>query len=149
MINRQNLASSYIFQPPSSDNEKKDLSNLVDNLSNVGKIALVINGQEIEVPSVIYFALTEVVKTLNNGDSVTLIPMDKELTTQQAADILNVSRPYFIKLLENGIIKFRKTGTHRKVLMQDLIEYRDKRAENRHANIEEMSKLSQELGLYD
>jgi excisionase family DNA binding protein len=149
MINRQNLASSYIFQPPSSDNEKKELSNLVDNLSNVGKIALVINGQEIEVPSVIYFALTEVVKTLNNGDSVTLIPMDKELTTQQAADILNVSRPYFIKLLENGTIKFRKTGTHRKVLMQDLIEYRDKRAENRHANIEEMSKLSQELGLYD
>lgn len=149
MINRQNLASSYIFQPPNSDNEKKELSNLVDNLSNVGKIALVINGQEIEVPSVIYFALTEVVKTLNNGDSVTLIPMDKELTTQQAADILNVSRPYFIKLLENGTIKFRKTGTHRKVLMQDLIEYRDKRAENRHANIEEMSKLSQELGLYD
>ena len=149
MINRQNIASSYIFQPPSSDNEKKELSNLVDNLSNVGKIALVINGQEIEVPSVIYFALTEVVKTLNNGDSVTLIPMDKELTTQQAADILNVSRPYFIKLLENGTIKFRKTGTHRKVLMQDLIEYRDKRAENRHANIEEMSKLSQELGLYD
>ena len=149
MINRQNLASSYIFQPPSSDNEKKELSNLVDNLSNVGKIALVINGQEIEVPSVIYFALTEVVKTLNNGDSVTLIPMDKELTTQQAADILNVSRPYFIKLLENGTIKFRKTGTHRKVLMQDLIEYRNKRAENRHSNIEEMSKLSQELGLYD
>lgn len=149
MSNRQNLASSYIFQPPSSDNEKKELSNLVDNLSNVGKIALVINGQEIEAPSVIYFALTEVVKTLNNGDSVTLIPMDKELTTQQAADILNVSRPYFIKLLENGTIKFRKTGTHRKVLMQDLIEYRDKRAENRHSSIEEMSKLSQELGLYD
>lgn len=149
MINRQNLASSYIFQPPSSDNEKKELSNLVDNLSNVGKIALVINGQEIEVPSIIYLALTEVVKTLNNGDSVTLIPMDKELTTQQAADILNVSRPYFIKLLENGTIKFRKTGTHRKVLMQDLIEYRNKRAENRQANIEEMSKLSQELGLYD
>lgn len=149
MINRQSLASSYIFQPPSADNEKKELSNLVDNLSNVGKIALVINGQEIEVPSVIHFALTEVVKTLNNGDSVTLIPMDKELTTQQAADILNVSRPYFIKLLENGTIKFRKTGTHRKVLMQDLIEYRNKRAENRHASIEEMSELSQELGLYD
>ncbi|MCQ2739264.1 MAG: helix-turn-helix domain-containing protein [bacterium] len=149
MISRQNLASSYIFQPPSSDNEKKELSNLVDNLSGVGKIALVVNGQEIEVPSIIYVALTEVVKTLNNGDSVTLIPMDKELTTQQAADILNVSRPYFIKLLENGTIKFRKTGTHRKVLMQDLIEYRDKRAENRRANIEEMSKLSQELGLYD
>lgn len=149
MINRQCLASSYIFQPPSADSEKKELSNLVDNLSNVGKIALVVNGQEIEVPSVIYFALIEVVKTLNNGDSVTLIPMDKELTTQQAADILNVSRPYFIKLLENGTIKFRKTGTHRKVLMQDLIEYRNKRAENRHASIEEMSELSQELGLYD
>lgn len=149
MINRQNVASSYIFQPPGSDNEKKELSNLVDNLSDVRKIALVINGQEIEVPTVIYFALTEVVKTLNNGNSVTLIPMDKELTTQQAADILNVSRPYFIKLLENGTIKFRKTGTHRKVLMQDLIEYRDKRAENRRSSIEEMTEISQGLGLYD
>jgi excisionase family DNA binding protein len=140
---------SFILQPPNSDNERQELSNLVDNLSGLGKIAIVADGQEIEMPSIISIALMEVIKTLNKGNSITLIPMDKELTTQQAADILNVSRPYFIKLLENGIIPFKKTGTHRKILMQDLMKYREQRAETRKSKIEELSVLSQELGLYD
>lgn len=140
---------SFILQPPNSDNERQELSNLVDNLSGLGKIAIVADGQEIEMPSIVSIALMEVIKTLNKGNSITLIPMDKELTTQQAADILNVSRPYFIKLLENGIIPFKKTGTHRKILMQDLMKYREQRAETRKSKIEELSVLSQELGLYD
>lgn len=140
---------SFILQPPSSDNERQELSNLVDNLSGLGKIAIVADGQKIEMPSIVSIALMEVIKTLNKGNSITLIPMDKELTTQQAADILNVSRPYFIKLLETGEIPFKKTGTHRKILMQDLMKYREQRAETRKSKIEELSNLSQELGLYD
>ena len=140
---------SFILQPPNSDNERQELSNLVDNLSGLGKIAIVADGQKIEMPSIVSIALMEVIKTLNKGNSITLIPMDKELTTQQAADILNVSRPYFIKLLETGEIPFKKTGTHRKILMQDLMKYRDQRAETRKSKIEELSNLSQELGLYD
>ena len=140
---------SFILQPPNSDNERKELSNLVDNLSGLGKIAIVADGQEIEMPSIVSIALMEVIKTLNKGNSITLIPMDKELTTQQAADILNISRPYFFKLLETGEIPFKKTGTHRKILMQDLMKYREQRAETRKSKIEELSSLSQELGLYD
>lgn len=140
---------SFILQPPSSDNERQELSNLVDNLSCLEKIAIVADGQEIEIPSIVSIALMEVIRTLNKGNSITLIPMDKELTTQQAADILNVSRPYFIKLLENGEIPFKKTGTHRKILMQDLMKYREQRVENRRLKIDELSQLSQELGLYD
>lgn len=140
---------SFILQPPSSDNERQELSNLVDNLSGLGKIAIVADGQKIEMPSIVSIALMEVIKTLNKGNSITLISMDKELTTQQAADILNVSRPYFIKLLETGEIPFKKTGTHRKILMQDLMKYREQRAETRKSKIEELSNLSQELGLYD
>lgn len=140
---------SFILQPPSSDLEKQELSNLVDNLPGLGKIAIVAAGQTIEMPSVVSIALMEVIKNLNKGNSITLIPMNKELTTQQAADILNVSRPYFIKLLENGEIPFKKTGTHRKILMKDLMEYRKQRAESRKSKIEELSTFSQELGLYD
>lgn len=140
---------SFILQPPSSDNERQELSNLVDNLSCLEKIAIIADGQEIKIPSIVSIALLEVIRTLNKGNSITLIPMDKELTTQQAADILNVSRPYFIKLLENGEIPFKKTGTHRKILMQDLMKYREQRVENRRLKIEELSQLSQELGLYD
>ena len=96
---------SFILQPPSSDNERQELSNLVDNLSGLGKIAIVADGQKIEMPSIVSIALMEVIKTLNKGNSITLIPMDKELTTQQAADILNVSRPYFIKYIDYFIVQ--------------------------------------------
>lgn len=143
------MNQSLIFQPPNSYSEREELSNLVDNLSSVNDLAIVIDGQNIKMPSVVAVALLEMIKNLNQGNSITLIPMDKELTTQQAADILNVSRPYFIKLLENGELPFKKVGTHRKICMRDLIEYKEKRDNTRREKIQELSELSQDLGLYD
>lgn len=143
-------AQGFIIQPPKGDVEKKEISDLENNVSYKDKIIIMTaNGQQIEMPFVVSQALVEVIKTLSKGDSLTLIPMNKELTTQQASDILNVSRPYFIKLLENGEIPYRKTGTHRKIMMQDLMDYREKRNKNRKEKISELSQFSQELGLYD
>lgn len=139
----------FIIQPPKNDIERKEISDFGDNISCTDRLVIMVNGQQIQMPSIVSIALVEVIKTLSKGDSVTLIPMDKELTTQQAADVLNVSRPYFIKLLEKNEIPYRKTGTHRKILMQDLMEYREKRNKGRKDKIIELSKLSQELGLYD
>lgn len=140
---------TYILQPPNSLNEQKELSYLAENIPDICQIEIVVDGQQMKMPSIVNKALIEVIRELNNGNSVTLIPTDKELTTQQAADILNVSRPYFIKLLENGDINFKKTGTHRKILMQDLMKYREQRNETRKTKIQELTQLSQDLGLYD
>ena len=140
---------AFILQPPNTENEKRELENLFNNLPDISNISIYSNGKEMQIPYSIPVVLCEVIKTLNYGNSITLIPMDKELTTQQAADLLNVSRPYLIKLLENNEISYRKTGSHRKILMQDLMEYREKRNDNRKTKIEKLSQLSQEFNLYD
>ena len=83
------------------------------------------------------------------GDQVplTLIPMDSELTTQQAADFLNVSRPYLIKLLDAGKIPHRKVGRHRRVKYADLKEYEGKAREEQRQALDEMARISRELDL--
>ena len=78
---------------------------------------------------------------------MTLIPVHAELTTQQAADILNVSRPFLIEQLEKGVIPYRKVGTHRRVMFEDLMEYKQTMDHNRLKALEELSVIDQELGL--
>jgi len=139
-----------IVQPPKDAAGQKEISDLKNNVFRVDKIKIVTpEGLQMEVPYTIFCLLKEMLEVLSNGDSLTIIPMDKELTTQQAADILNVSRPYFIKLLENNQIPYKTTGKHRKVSMYDLIEYKTKREGLRKDKLNELSEISQELGLYD
>ncbi len=93
--------------------------------------------------------LRQVLATTAAGSGVTVIPAHAEFTTQQAADILGVSRPYLIKLLEAGELAYRKVGTHRRILASSLREYtRKMEIESRNA-ADELTQLSEELGLYD
>jgi len=82
------------------------------------------------------------------GRGVSIIPSFAELTTQQAADMLNVSRPYLIKLLEDGKIPFHLVGRNRRITFQDLIEYKRRDDAQRRAAADELADLTQELGLY-
>lgn len=139
----------FIVQPK-NEAELKEIEQLKLKSSNIDSFFLMkADGQEIQLPPVITQVLNEIITILCQGNSLTLIPMDKELTTQQSADILNVSRPFLIKLLESGQISYRKVGTHRKITMKDLIDYKVRTSEKRKAKLSELAELSQELGLYD
>ncbi|MEV0649755.1 helix-turn-helix domain-containing protein [Phytomonospora sp. NPDC050363] len=101
--------------------------------------ALVLPRQAVEM-----FAF--VLDSMARGFGVQIMPVHAELTTQQAADMLNVSRPYLIGLLDEGKIPCRRVGRHRRVLFNDLVEYQKKDDVSRRAAVDELARLSQELG---
>lgn len=105
------------------------------------------DGETLEIPTSVYKALVQAVTAMSQGNAVSIIPVHHELTTQQAADLLNVSRPHLVKLLDAGDIPFHKTGAHRRVYFEDLARYRDVRDAERRKALRELTSKSAEYGL--
>ena len=105
------------------------------------------SGGEVQVPLSIARMLVETFHQMAQGNAVTLIPIHAELTTQQAADMLNVSRPFVVKLLDEGKIPHSKVGRHRRIKFEDLMAFKHKDGPEREAAFEEMVALSQEFDL--
>ena len=106
-------------------------------------------GESIALPASVFYVLERVAEVLARGDSITVVPVGRELTTQQAADLLNVSRQYLVRLLDEGRIPFRKTGKHRRLRIDEVLEYKDRRDKDRRAGLRELSRMTQEFGGYD
>ena len=105
-------------------------------------------GEEIELPQPVFHLLRQMVHDLAQGNSVTIVPVHKELTTQEAADILDVSRQYLVELLSAGSIPFTFVVTHRRIRFGDLIDYKERRDASRREGLSRLTKKSQKLGLY-
>ena len=99
------------------------------------------------IPIAAFRLLNDILLEMAKSNAVALIPVQAELSTQQAADVLDVSRPFLIDQLEKGAMPFRKVGTHRRVLLKDLMEYKASQKHKRLKALEELSALDQELGL--
>ena len=103
--------------------------------------------QSVAVPREAFELFLEVLGQMADGHAVTVVPVADELTTQQAADLLNVSRPYLIDLLESGRIPFRLVGTHRRVLASDILTFRRVDAGKRQEALDALTEEAQKLGL--
>jgi len=106
-------------------------------------------GHRLEISPSIFRVLTQAAREMSKGHSITILHYDHELTTQQAAELLGVSRPYLISLLEGGQIAYHQVGTHRRVYMRDLLAYKERRDALRHDKLRELHRVSESLGLYD
>lgn len=94
------------------------------------------SGDQVELPAEVYRVVRQVVEALRQGLAVTVAPLTQTLTTQQAADLLGVSRPTVIKLLDEGRVPFERVGTHRRVVLRDLLAYREQRRTEQYAALE-------------
>ena len=104
-------------------------------------------GQRIVVPNVAISLLLEILTQMAQGNAVTLMPYHAELTTKQAADLLNVSRPFLVKLLESGKLAHRMVGKHRRVLLQDVMKYKENIDRSRNETLNELVAQAQELNM--
>ena len=102
-----------------------------------------------ELPESVFRALCQIVFYMLQGRAVSIIPVSKEITTQEAADFLNVSRPYLVKLLEQDEIPFVKVGTHRRIRFSDVLEYKQRRDETRKRGLAEITHIAEDAGVYD
>lgn len=106
--------------------------------------------EPIELPAGAVTLLLDILGAMASGQGVTLIPEDAELTTVQAADILHVSRPFLIKLLEEGQIPYRKVGKHRRIRMEDVMNYKRAIDQQREAVLDQLVAEAQEQDMgYD
>ena len=103
----------------------------------------------LEIPGHALRLLVDMLAQIANGNAVTVAPVHAELTTQQAADLLNVSRPYVVKLLDDEQIPYRRVGNRRRVLLADLLEYQHRDLAHRRKVADQLTGEAQRLGLYD
>ena len=124
----QQLLSWISSQP--DDHEDSEISVATPN----GEIAT------LQLSPALRMALQEVLGLVSEGRGVELVPVNSELTTQRAADILNVSRPHLVKLLDEGRIPFHKTGSHRRIKAEDVFTYKQQRDGERDRLLSEMAE---------
>lgn len=104
-------------------------------------------GEDLDVPPALVSLLLSVAEELERGNGVSVLPLHRQLTTTEAAQLLNVSRPHVIALVERGELPFEKVGTHRRIRLADVIAYRHAQDQRRREALDDMVRQGEDLGL--
>jgi excisionase family DNA binding protein len=107
------------------------------------------NGESIVLPAEVFEVLRGVIEAMASGQAVTIAPVCQRLTTQEAAELLGVSRPTLVKLLEEGEIPYEQPGRHRRVRLADVLAYRERLSTERRAALDRMIEIADEADLYE
>jgi excisionase family DNA binding protein len=106
-------------------------------------------GEQATLPAPVYNLLKDIVRNLENGRSLVLMPEEQQLTTQRAAELLGMSRPYLIRLLDAGEMPYLLVGKHRRIALRDVLAYSKRRVAGRKTALNTMARDAFEAGLYD
>ncbi len=134
--------------PPEDLDQLLDLARFVDQHIEPG-LLLGPDGEQVPLPAEVYRVLRHVVDVMRQGKATLIAPQGLLLTTQEAAEFLGISRPTLVKLLEDGAIPFEKPNRHRRVRLQDLLDFQARQRRERRAILDELTQEASELGLYD
>lgn len=135
-----------IALPESEEAQIRELNRMLQG----GAPALIgADGEKLELPHAVFRLLKDIVRNMQLGRAIVLIPENQQLTTQRAADLLGVSRPHLIKLLESGELPYHKAGSHRRIYLRDLVAYKKRRDAERKEALNRIAKEAYEAGLYD
>jgi len=147
------MASNNVINMPTHDDieQSKVTSRTLSKYHKEESVTLSINSDNnsdsFNLPGIVMQMLLDILSEFSKGNAVGVIPHNAQLSTQQAADMLNVSRPHLVKLLEAGDIEHTKIGSHRRVLVCDVLLYKEKIDQAREETLDKLTELSQELKL--
>src|SRR5262245_20161693 len=133
--------------PSKEDSERAREASCAISSIQPTELRVRVDDKELVLPSAATRLIHHMLTEMAQGNAVTLIPIHAELTTQEAADFLNVSRPYLIRLLEQKKMPFHMVGTHRRIRLEDLMNFKEEFERTRREAMDELAKQAQELGM--
>lgn len=135
--------SMGVMMPAAAETE--ELSEALEQLQSDSRLRLVLeSGTELTLPDAAASAVRQVIEAIAQGKGVAVVPYNEDLTTQQAADLLGMSRQHLVDLLDEGAIPHHRVGTHRRVNLKDVLDFRERRRQHRLERLGDLTRLSQE-----
>jgi excisionase family DNA binding protein len=138
------VQDAITIQPENAD----DLRSVSQLLRHGSPTLVGPNGEHATLPAPLYDLLKNIVRNLEKGRSLIVMLEEQQLTTQRAAELLGMSRPYLVRLLDSGEMPYHLVGKHRRIALRDVLAFA-KRRDHRHAALDKMARDAFEAGLYD
>lgn len=143
------MTTSIQSPEPLSRQEQQEAKTVEELLRNGVPQLVSPSGDRIELPSTVFAVLKKAVSFMALGQTVAVVSGDQAITTQKAADLLGMSRPFFVQLLESGAMPYHRVGNQRRVSLRDLLQFQKKREIERLAALDRLARESFEEELYD